>query len=323
MSTYAINPSDREAYILALKSLPHTITDVPHAIWSAKIEGHSVNLYKTHKLLIQGKNPEAVFAKLQQALSPELSAPKIIKSDTPVPPPTSAAATCEPIPSNSRLIIGSDESGKGDLFGPLVVTACHVPEELIGKILSAGVKDSKQLTAEEIDKLATMLKEEQGVVYHTVLLKPSVYNGRYLQHNNLNKLMAAAHAEALCAVSAKIGNTSGKQLVVDKFDPTGKVGQALSLLGVNLPLTELPKAENQFPSVAAASIIARSEYNTWMDKASKHLGFTIPKGANFDPTPVLKQIQQKIALEKVGKTHFAPIKAFLASQREQSTFKFA
>ena len=56
--------------------------------------------------------------------------------------------------------IGSDESGKGDYFGPLVVAAVYVDEQTEAQLLALGVRDSKLLPdniilaqAEEIDAL--------------------------------------------------------------------------------------------------------------------------------------------------------------------------
>jgi len=43
-------------------------------------------------------------------------------------------------------IIGTDESGKGDYFGPLVSAGVYVDKESAGKLLACGVKDSKKLS---------------------------------------------------------------------------------------------------------------------------------------------------------------------------------
>ena len=42
--------------------------------------------------------------------------------------------------------IGTDESGKGDFFGPLVVAGVRVDESLAAHLQEIGVKDSKALT---------------------------------------------------------------------------------------------------------------------------------------------------------------------------------
>src|SRR5271154_1345385 len=51
-----------------------------------------------------------------------------------------------------RSIAGVDEVGRGALFGPVVAAAVILPERLSG-LARAGLKDSKQLTREEREKL--------------------------------------------------------------------------------------------------------------------------------------------------------------------------
>ena len=42
--------------------------------------------------------------------------------------------------------IGSDEAGKGDYFGPLVVAAVYADEVALEQLPQAGVKDSKRVS---------------------------------------------------------------------------------------------------------------------------------------------------------------------------------
>ena len=66
---------------------------------------------------------------------------------------------------------GSDESGKGDFFGPLVVSAVVVDDSTAAKLAAAGVKDCKLLTDKKILQLEDVIKST--VVDFSVLeLKP-------------------------------------------------------------------------------------------------------------------------------------------------------
>ena len=55
---------------------------------------------------------------------------------------------------------GIDESGKGDFFGPLVISCAFVPDaETAKKLLDAGVKDSKQIKSDAaILKTASLIR---------------------------------------------------------------------------------------------------------------------------------------------------------------------
>ena len=52
--------------------------------------------------------------------------------------------------------IGTDESGKGDFFGPLVIAGVMADEKIAEKFIKLGIKDSKKLT----DKKMLVLAEE-------------------------------------------------------------------------------------------------------------------------------------------------------------------
>ena len=54
---------------------------------------------------------------------------------------------------NYQYIIGSDETGKGEWYGPLVVCAVCTSNDDILKLKSIGVKDSKKLSTKEIFSL--------------------------------------------------------------------------------------------------------------------------------------------------------------------------
>ena len=98
---------------------------------------------------------------------------------------------------------GSDESGKGDFFGPLVVSAVVVDDSTAAKLAAAGVKDCKLLTDKKILQLEDVIKST--VVDFSVLeLKPKVYNLRYkqvlAQGGKLNQLLGYGHVAALSQV---------------------------------------------------------------------------------------------------------------------------
>src|ERR1019366_1782423 len=57
-----------------------------------------------------------------------------------------------------RAIAGVDEVGRGALFGPVVAAAVILPERL-DSLARAGLKDSKQLTREEREKLDRRIRK--------------------------------------------------------------------------------------------------------------------------------------------------------------------
>ena len=63
------------------------------------------------------------------------------------------------LPKNiSQLsIIGSDEVGTGDYFGPITVCATYVNSDQIGLLKELGVQDSKNLNDDKISAIAKQI----------------------------------------------------------------------------------------------------------------------------------------------------------------------
>ncbi|MBC7363507.1 MAG: ribonuclease HIII, partial [Candidatus Aminicenantes bacterium] len=55
--------------------------------------------------------------------------------------------------------IGTDESGKGDFFGPLVVAGFFLPEGQEEVLRELGVKDCKRLSDNRVIEIAALLRK--------------------------------------------------------------------------------------------------------------------------------------------------------------------
>ena len=63
------------------------------------------------------------------------------------------------LPADFALsVLGSDETGTGDFFGPITVAACFVSADQVELVKFLGVKDSKMLTDDLMRKIAPDLK---------------------------------------------------------------------------------------------------------------------------------------------------------------------
>ena len=96
--------------------------------------------------------------------------------------------------------LGSDESGKGDYFGPLVVAAVCLDKKGGEALLAAGVKDCKSLSDEKVLALENVIRDT-ALAVSVLVMKPHVYNMRYDQvqseGGSLNTLLALGHVAAL------------------------------------------------------------------------------------------------------------------------------
>lgn len=199
--------------------------------------------------------------------------------------------------------IGTDESGKGDYFGPLVVAGVFVNKDSRFKLKELGVRDSKTISDEQIKYLAKGIKKVVGKGYETVLINPERYNQLYEKMGNLNQILGWAHSRVLENLLEKVNSPSA---ISDKFGSEKIIQTALMEKGRKLDLQQVTKAE-RFIAVASASILARNLVVGWFERQSKNLGIKLPKGASEEVERTAKTLKEKIGddvLEQLAKLHF-------------------
>jgi ribonuclease HIII len=203
--------------------------------------------------------------------------------------------------------IGVDESGKGDFFGPLVIAACYVGPEHLSEL--EGVKDSKKLTDAMSHRLASRIKE---VCPHSIIaIGPAKYNELYAKFKNLNLLLAWGHARCIENV---LEIQPAKMVISDQFASGGKaVKDALYEKGKSIEFRSMVRAEADI-AVAAASILARSEFVKRLERLGHEYKMELPKGAtNVIPTGRrFVAIYGPEALPNIAKMHFKTSATVLA-----------
>lgn len=192
--------------------------------------------------------------------------------------------------------IGSDEVGTGDFFGPIVVTATYVSKEDISFLIDLGVRDSKKITDDKIKRIAPAIIKK--IPYTTFILTNTSYNKNWSEDLNMNKIKAILHNKVL--VSMKNKNYPYEKIVVDQFVYPAKYFEHIKDAKEKVTdITFTTKAEDKCLSVAAASIISRYIFLGEMEKLSKEMGMTIPKGAGPNVDEVGIEIVQKFGFDKL------------------------
>jgi ribonuclease HIII len=190
--------------------------------------------------------------------------------------------------------IGTDESGKGDYFGPLVIAGVFANGDIEQKLISLGVQDSKKNSDTKNQNLAFQIKELLGKDnYSIVFILPEKYNELYGKMKNLNSLLAWGHARAIENILA---NIECDNAIADQFGNEQYINNALMEKGKSINLLQTPKAERDV-AVAAASILARDMYLTQLALLSKKVGIPLYKGASS-----VVELTARTLVEKYGKT---------------------
>ncbi len=197
--------------------------------------------------------------------------------------------------------LGSDETGKGEWYGPLVVVVTALRPEEIVQLRLLGVKDSKTMKTPKIIETAEKIREIE-IPYQSIVLNPSSYNKLYLEFKSedksLNDLMAWAHSKVIHQLLGKLEFNQAR-VVIDRFDQK-KTENRLGRFDENrVEVIQKPGAETE-TSVAAASIIAKYLFEREVDGLNKKYELDLK---NMTPEEINPEI-----LRHVAKIHFKNVK---------------
>jgi ribonuclease HIII len=254
---------------------------VPHARFSVKAEGVVLTCYESGKLVLQGRDAGSFIDRFLAGL-PQAATPNA--------------------PAAGDALIGSDETGKGDYFGPLVVAAAFVDQRDREWVEKLGVMDSKRLSDERMRRMVGALER---LDHEIVALPPTDYNRRYAEMPNVNRLLAELHADALAPL---IVRHPGIDVLVDRFAADGSLleGALARRTGERPALVQRTKAESEL-AVAVASILARIAFLEGLEECSQACGTDLAKGAGPPVDAAARRVFRiggRALLGKVAKLHF-------------------
>ncbi len=211
---------------------------------------------------------------------------------------------------DARGHMGTDESGKGDYFGPLVAAGVYVPDDKGAVLQECGIRDSKRVSDKRVRELAEVIT--QGYTHSVVAIGPDKYNELYSKFRNLNRLLAWAHSRVIENILQEVPCTLA---ITDQFGDKLFVESALMKRGRSIELIQKPRAEEDI-AVAAASILARSEFLRRLHILSQEADMELPKGASSmveEAGAALVRRYGSQVLQKFAKTHFKTTGRVLAS----------
>ncbi len=187
--------------------------------------------------------------------------------------------------------IGTDESGKGDFFGPIVSAAFYVDSlQSQERLKSLGVRDSKELSDKQIRAIAINLRTEFEGKYNIISINPARYNEMYIKILNINKILNWQHSKA---IEGLLEIYKCKTVITDKFSKR-ELNVSFKSEHDDIEFIMLTKAE-RYTGVAAASILARDTFNLWFERMARE-GRKLPKGN----APIVETAANKI-IEELGR----------------------
>jgi ribonuclease HII len=155
-----------------------------------------------------------------------------------------------------KLIIGTDDAGRGCILGPLCIGGVSAPASMEERFTEMGVKDSKLLTPESRERLYGEIK---AMVSASVVLKiPPREVDQYVRHRKKHTKLNYLEAIYMARV---INELDGEIAYVDASDTNVKryAEQIEEHLTRKVKIVSTHFADRIFPVVSAASILAKVE----------------------------------------------------------------
>ena len=184
--------------------------------------------------------------------------------------------------SERQLVsIGSDEAGKGEWLGPMTIAAVAATIDQSSYLVTQGVMDSKELRTETVIKLSEIVKRN-CLSYHVITIAPQRFNTLWQEvkreGKSLNDILAWGHAKTIDEVYKKLKakGISGKiRVTIDEFDKLKTEKRLKRILELSdLIVEQKPRAEEE-TVVAAASILASTAREFWIDRECEYLGLDL------------------------------------------------
>ena len=173
-----------------------------------------------------------------------------------------------------EIVVGSDEAGKGEWLGPIVVAAVAVKPEQTYELQVHGVMGSKELSLPRIRELAGFIRDRHYFRKH-VVISPRRFNELFEklkdERRTLNDLLAWGHFRVIEDMLGLLPRGEKIKIIIDEFDKIkteNRLRRILNLSGIEV--VQRPRAEENI-AVAAASIIARDLREDYIDFLCKKL----------------------------------------------------
>jgi ribonuclease HII len=175
--------------------------------------------------------------------------------------------------SDFQFEAGADEAGRGCLCGPVTAAAVILPDNFHSELLN----DSKQLTEKQREYLRPYI-EDKAICFKVVHLTPE-------EIDQINILNASIKAMQQCALAL---NPKPQYLIVDgnRFKPFS-----------DIPYSTIVKGDSKYLSIAAASVLAKTYRDEYMDGIHQEFPMYNWKKNKGYPT-----IEHRKAIELYGST---------------------
>jgi ribonuclease HII len=191
------------------------------------------------------------------------------------------------------ITVGIDEVGRGCWAGPLVAAAVALKQPI------PGLKDSKKLTKLQREKLAVIIEREASAIGIGWVWPEAIDTG------GISEAVKRAMVEAVQMITIDFDEVIIDGNIDYLADP--------SLIGRTYygKTKAVVRADDLFPAVSAASIIAKVARDNYMAEAGlKYPGYGFEAHVGYG-TPAHIAALQKLGVTNIHRQSYKPIRALL------------
>ncbi|MDO8726498.1 MAG: ribonuclease HII [Candidatus Methanoperedens sp.] len=173
------------------------------------------------------------------------------------------------------MIAGIDEAGKGPVLGPMCVAGLLLDENKLGRIAQLGVKDSKKLSPKKREALSVDIKELADKIFILEVSPGQIDELRKVI--TMNEIMVACYVKVLEELKPESAFVDAADVIAQRFGDN-----IMKKYSGDLKITSEHNADEKFPIVSAASILAKVRRDELVRNIEVENGIEIGSGYPSD-----------------------------------------
>jgi len=177
------------------------------------------------------------------------------------------------------MIAGIDEAGKGPVLGPMCVAGLLVEENKLDNIFRLGVKDSKKLTPKKRVALSVEINKLADKIF-ILEVSPGQIDG-LRKVITMNEIMVACYVKVLEELRPESALVDAADVIAERFGENIK-----KKYSGDLNITSEHNADENYPIVSAASILAKVRRDELVRNLERKVGKEIGSGYPADPKTI-------------------------------------
>jgi ribonuclease HII len=177
------------------------------------------------------------------------------------------------------MIAGIDEAGKGPVLGPMCVAGLLVDENKLDRLVKLGVKDSKKLTPKKREALSVEIKKLADNIF-ILEVSPGQIDG-LRKVITMNEIMVSCYVKVLEELRPESAFVDAADVIAERFGEN-----ILKKYSRDLNITSEHNADEKYPIVSAASILAKVRRDELIRNLEITVGKEIGSGYPADPKTI-------------------------------------